>query len=75
MFTAETPGDGYRLLKAFIRWAWSVPGVVEVGGAQSSGIEVERTAQLYERLGFERVGGVFSLRRQQSQHGYGRKSA
>lgn len=62
MFTAETPRDGIRLLRAFVDWAWKVPGVVEVCGAQSSGIEVERTAKVYERLGFERTGGVFSMR-------------
>jgi hypothetical protein len=60
-FTAESPGDGLRLLKRFVDWGWSVPGVVEVAGAQSSGIEVERTAVLYARLGFRQVGGVFSL--------------
>jgi len=61
MFVAERVGDGPRLLKAFVEWAWKVPGVVEVAGAQSSGIEIERTAEMYERLGFQRVGSVFSM--------------
>jgi hypothetical protein len=61
MFVSERAGDGPRLLRAFIDWAWKVPGVVEVAGAQSSGIEIERTAEMYERLGFQRVGSVFSM--------------
>lgn len=61
MFVSERPGDGMRLLRAFIDWAWKVPGVVEVAGAQSSGIDIERTVELYERLGFKHVGGVFSM--------------
>lgn len=69
MFTAEHPGDGLLLLRRFVEWGWSVPGVVEVSGAQTSGIEVERTARLYERVGFQRVGSVFSMtqRPQKSQ--------
>lgn len=61
MFVAETPGDGPALLREFIDWGWSVPGVVEVATAQSSGIDVDRTAVLYERMGFVRSGGVFSM--------------
>ena len=36
----EVPGDGYRMIKAFLDWAWSTAGVVEVTMAQSSGIDV-----------------------------------
>jgi hypothetical protein len=61
MFTAEHPGDGLQLLRKFVDWAWHVPGVVEVSMAQSSGIEVERTGQVFERVGFQRVGGVYSM--------------
>lgn len=61
MFVAERPGDGMRLLRQFVDWAWTVPGVVEVAGAQSSGIDIERTEKLYLRAGFTRVGGVFSM--------------
>lgn len=61
MFVAERVGDGPRLLRAFVDWAWKVPGVIEVGAAQTSGIEIERTAEMYERLGFQRVGSVFSM--------------
>lgn len=61
MFTAERPGDGIQLLRKYVEWGWAVPGVVEVSIAQSSGIEVDRTAVLFERVGFQRVGGVFSM--------------
>lgn len=62
MFTAETPRDGLRLLRAFVTWAWAVPNVVEVALGQSSGIEVERTGKVFKRLGFEQVGGIYSMR-------------
>jgi hypothetical protein len=61
MFTSEHPGDGLRLLRKFVDWAWAVPGVVEVTMAQSSGIEVERTGRVFERVGFHQVGGVYSM--------------
>lgn len=61
MFTSEHPGDGLQLLRKFVDWAWAAPGVVEVTMAQSSGIEVERTGVLFERVGFHRVGGVYSM--------------
>jgi hypothetical protein len=67
MFTAERPGDGLALMRRFIAWGWSVSGVVEVAASQSSGIEIERTAKLYEHLGFTRVGGVFSMTQRPKQ--------
>lgn len=57
---AETPGDGYRMIKRFVDWAWSVPMVVEITLAQSSGIDVERTGRLYERAGLQRVGNLYT---------------
>lgn len=56
---SESPGDGLRLVKAFKAWAWTLPGVVEVTMAQSSGIDTDRTMRIYERAGFEQVGGLF----------------
>ncbi len=57
---AETPGDGMRMLRTFVRWAWSIDNVVEITLAQSSGIDVERSAKLYERLGLKRVGSLYT---------------
>lgn len=62
-FYSESPGDGRRLLRAFIDWAWQVPGVVEVTLGQSSGIDVDRTARLYERAGMIRVGAIYTQTR------------
>lgn len=57
---AETPGDGYRMIRRFVAWAWSIPNVVEITLAQSSGIDIERTAGLYERVGLQRVGSIYT---------------
>ena len=57
---AETPGDGYRMLRRFVRWAWSMPNVIEITLAQSSGIDIERTARLYEIVGLQRVGNLYT---------------
>ena len=57
---AETPGDGYRMIRRFVRWAWSIPNVIEITLAQSSGIDIERTAQLYELAGLQRVGNLYT---------------
>jgi len=61
---AETPGDGYRMISRFVKWAWSVPNVIEITLAQSSGIDVERTGALYERVGMKRVGSIFTAVRE-----------
>lgn len=53
--------DGFFFIRAYLEWAWSVPGVVEVSLAQSSGIEMDRFAKLCEHAGMQRVGTVFSL--------------
>jgi len=61
---AETPGDGYRMIRQFVKWAWSLPNVIEVTMAQSSGIDVERTRQLYERVGLAPVGAIYTAVRE-----------
>lgn len=57
---AETPGDGYRMIRRFVDWAWALPNVVEVTLAQSSGIETERSARIYERVGLQQVGSIYT---------------
>ena len=56
---AETPGDGVKMGRVFLAWAWAIPQVIEVTMAQSSGIDVDRTGVIYERLGLEKVGGLY----------------
>lgn len=63
LFFSERAGDGFRLLKSFQDWAWSVPSVEEVTLGQSSGIDVERTEKLYLRAGLKKVGGLFQQMR------------
>ncbi len=60
---AERSGVGYFMIKRFLDWAWTVPNVVEVTLAQSSGIDIERTIKLYERAGLKRVGSIFTILR------------
>lgn len=62
---AERPGDGIALLRAFMDWAWKVPGVIHVMCSQSSGIEVMRTARIYERAGLKMIGGMYLASRPQ----------
>ena len=57
---AETAGDGYRMIRRFVDWGWSIPNVIEITLAQSSGIDVDRTAKLYERVGLHRVGSIYT---------------
>jgi len=63
---SEHAGDGYKMIGAFIRWAWSMPNVVEITMGQSSGIDIERTGKLYERAGLVRVGSIFTAVREVS---------
>lgn len=58
MFFCERPGDGYRMLRRFVEWARSVPNVRVVTMAQSSGMDPERTTEMYNRAGLGTVGMV-----------------
>lgn len=58
---AESPGDGYRLIRKFVDWANSIPNVIEITLAQSSGLDTERTGILYERAGLQRVGSIYTV--------------
>ena len=64
LFYSERPGDGIRLLRGFLDWAWALPSVAEVTLGQSSGIEIERTGLLYERLGLTKVGSIYTKTRE-----------
>lgn len=60
IFYSEDGRSGLALMRAFIKWAESVPGVVDITMAQSSGINIEKTAALYRRCGFQRVGNLWT---------------
>ena len=57
---AESPRDGYRMIRQFVDWAWSIPNVIEITMAQSSGFEIERSGKIYERMGLVRVGALYT---------------
>lgn len=67
VFYCEDGKSGLPLLRSFVTWAWTVPGVIEVTCAQSSGIHVERTAVLYRRCGFTKVGDLWNLTRSEKK--------
>lgn len=46
------------LLRAYMNWARLV-GADDVQIAQSTGVGMERVGHLYQRLGFQPVGGIF----------------
>lgn len=62
LFYSETAGDGIRLLRRFVAWSMSLPRVVEITCAQSSGIDTDRVAIIYKRLGFENIGGIWCMK-------------
>lgn len=51
-----------RLIKEFEEWAYA-NGAKEVRPACSTGVESEKTRQLYEALGYETIGYTFRKRR------------
>lgn len=59
VFYAERAGAGVLLGRQFLDWAWNVPRMVDVTMGQSSGLDPERSAAIYRRLGLQRVGGLY----------------
>lgn len=54
--------DAGRLLDAFVGWARSVPGVLEIqAGVTSAVIDHRRARKLYERKGFEVYGQMYRM--------------
>lgn len=60
LFYCES-GDGAFMAKRYIDWGWRTPNVVEVSLAQSSGIDMDRFADMCELIGMQLVGTVFTL--------------
>lgn len=61
-----TPGKrggmaAWYLLSEFSAWAEN-QGAQEITLAITTGVKVEETGRMYQRLGFEQVGGVFKRR-------------
>ena len=54
-------GFGSGMVHKFIEWAKSDPKVKDINLAISSGLDTEgRAGQMYQKLGFAQVGGVYS---------------
>lgn len=52
----------WLMVKQFMRWAKSKPGVVDITMQVSSGLgDTERVGALYETLGMKKMGGCYSL--------------
>lgn len=58
MIYAEHPGDGYRMAKRYVRWAWRQPKVQIVTMAHSAGGDLEQAARLHRVLGLEPIGYI-----------------
>lgn len=50
-----------RLVKQFVQWA-TEQGAQEITLGITTGVSMDETGRLYERLGFERVGGNYKMR-------------
>lgn len=59
IFYSESPGDGLRMLKAMVKWAFSVPRVFRIECGVSSGQVIHRQASIYHRAGFVREGSFY----------------
>jgi hypothetical protein len=59
IFHSRKMGDGTRMLKAMIEWAFSIPRVVRVECAISSGEDAERLESLYLKAGMHKEGTLF----------------
>lgn len=57
--TPKCSGYAPALISDFRVWAWDQNGVVMVGLANSSGLHIEKTEQLYSMMGLQRVGGIW----------------
>ena len=68
MFYSQRAGDGLAMLKRFVEWAFSVPRVVRVEMAVSTGqASLERMAKLYLRAGLRQEGSLFVVNHPQYQ--------
>jgi len=60
LFIAERPGSGIAMLRQFIEWA-KKQNVWEITCGNSAGDD-PRMDNLYRRLGFTKIGGLFQMK-------------
>lgn len=59
IFYSEKPGDGVRMLKRMVAWAFATPRVFRIECAISSGQPFHRLESIYQRCGFVREGSFY----------------
>lgn len=61
LFYLRPAARGYApgMIGAFLSWAWQQRGVVLVGMSNSAGVHIEKTENLYSKMGMSRVGGIW----------------
>jgi len=57
----EHRGHGFYLARRYLAWAKNVKGAVEVYLGVTSGLDTDRTDDLYSKLGLTRVGSSYRL--------------
>ena len=57
----EHRGHGFYLARRYLAWAKNVKGAVEVFLGATSGLDTDRTEELYQKLGLDRVGATYRL--------------
>jgi GNAT superfamily N-acetyltransferase len=62
VFHSKHPGDGKQLLQQMIEWAFTVPRVIRIEMAVSSGQgTIESARRVYESAGFTMEGTLFTM--------------
>jgi len=56
-------GHGYYLARRYLAWARNLKGIApgEIYLGVTSGLEVDKTSEFYEKLGLERIGAVYRI--------------
>jgi hypothetical protein len=60
-FVSKRAGDGLRVLRAAVDWAFQQPRVVECTFGVSSGANQGRHDALYARVGAKRIGEMYMV--------------
>lgn len=60
-FVSARPGDGLRVLRAAVDWAFRQPRVIECTFGVSSGANQGRHDALYARVGAKRIGEMYMV--------------
>lgn len=61
VFFYSKHAGGAFMLRRFVRWAKGM-GASEIDMAVSSGIRTPSSSRMFERIGFQNVGGIFRLK-------------